>query len=216
MSHELRTPLNAILGFAQLLGLDEKNDIKKQNINEIINGGNHLLELINEILDLSKIESGNVELTIESHSLNKIINNVLSLIKPLADKHAIQIEDKISSSPDINIMVDEIRFKQVLLNLLSNAIKYNSENGEVLIDYSLTEGNMLHLSITDTGEGLTPEQQSQLFKPFERVGAENSNIEGTGLGLVISKDLIELMGGTIKAESAVGKGSCFWLYVPLS
>lgn len=216
MSHELRTPLNAILGFSQLIEMDEKDDTKKENIQEVINGGNHLLTLINEILDLSKIESGNVELTIESHSLNKIINYILNMIQPLADKHAIQIDDKISSLPDINITVDEMRFKQVVLNLLSNAVKYNSENGEVIIDCSQTEGNMLHLSVTDTGEGLTPEQQSHLFKPFERIRAENSHIEGTGLGLVISKDLINLMGGTIGVESEVGKGSRFWIQVPLS
>ena len=216
MSHELRTPLHVILGFSQLIEMQARDDITKKNSQEIIHAGNHLLELINEILDLSKIESGNVELTIENHCFNKIINYTLAMIKPLADKHAIQIDDKISSLPDINITVDEMRFKQVLLNMLSNAIKYNSENGKVIIDCSLTEGNMLHLSVTDTGEGLTPEQQSHLFKPFERVGAEGSHIEGTGLGLVISKDLIELMGGTIGAESEVGKGSRFWIQVPLS
>ena len=216
MSHELRTPLNAILGFSQLLEMDEEDDIKKKNIGEIIDAGEHLLKLITEILDLSKIESGNAELTIKSYSLNKIVNNTLSMIKPLADKHAIQIDNKISSLPNINnITVDEMRFKQVLLNILSNAIKYNSENGKVIINSS-TDNNMLRLSVTDTGKGLTPEQQNHLFKPFERVGAEGSHIEGTGLGLVISRDLIELMGGAIGVESEVGKGSCFWIQVPLS
>ena len=216
MSHELRTPLNAILGFSQLLEMDEEDDIKKKNIGEIIDAGEHLLKLITEILDLSKIESGNAELTIKSYSLNKIVNNTLSMIKPLADEYAIQIDNKISSLPNINnITVDEMRFKQVLLNILSNAIKYNSENGKVIINSS-TDNNMLRLSVTDTGKGLTPEQQNHLFKPFERVGAEGSHIEGTGLGLVISKDLIELMGGAIGVESEVGKGSCFWIQVPLS
>ena len=215
MSHELRTPLNAILGFAQLITLDEKDSLKKQNINEIINAGDHLLKLINEVLDLSKIESGNVKLNIGSHSFKKIFNNALVMIGPLADNdnHAIQI---MSSLPDINVTVDEVRFKQVLLNILSNAIKYNSENGKVVIDCSTTDEKMLLISVTDSGKGLTPEQQSNLFTPFERLGAENSHIEGTGLGLVISKELIELMGGKMGVESVVGKGSRFWIQVPIA
>jgi signal transduction histidine kinase len=216
MSHELRTPLNAILGFSQLLELDEKDKEKKKNIQEIIDGGNHLLELVNEMLELTKIESGNVELSIGNHSLHKILNSSLTMIKPLADKHAIQIDDKVSSLPDINISIDEMRFKQVLLNLLSNAIKYNSEKGKVTIDCSSNDKNMLCLSITDTGKGFTAEQFSLLFEPFERFSAANSNIEGTGLGLVIAKDLIDLMGGTINVESEVGKGSSFIIYIPLS
>ena len=216
MSHELRTPLNAVLGFSQLLEMGEKDEQKKQNIHEIIGGGNHLLELINQILDLAKIESGNVELSIENHSLNIILNYALVMIQPFADKHSIKIDDKVSSLPDTNINVDELRFKQVLLNLLSNAIKYNSEKGTVTIDCSSNDNNMLCLSIIDTGKGLTPEQRSNLFVPFERFGAANSHIEGTGLGLVITKDLIELMGGTISVDSEVGKGSRFIIQVPLS
>ena len=214
MSHEFRTPLNAILGFSQILEMDAKDEKTRDNSQEIINAGNHLLSLINEILDLSKIESGNIELSIEKCYLNEIINDALSLIHPLAEKHSIQINNKVSAS--LNINVDEMRFKQVLLNILSNAIKYNSENGKVIIDCSSNAKNMLYISISDTGDGLTPEQLSILFEPFERLGAENSNIEGTGLGLKISKDLVELMGGTITVESTVGKGSCFYVEVPLS
>ena len=216
MSHELRTPLNAILGFSEILQLDEKDEEKRKYIQEIIGGGNHLLELINQILDLAKIESGHVDLSIKEHSLNKIINFSLSMIKPLADKNDIQIENKTSSLPDKNISIDEMRFKQVLLNILSNAIKYNSESGTVTIDYSSNDNNMLSLSISDTGKGFTSEQLTHLFEPFERFGAENSHIEGTGLGLVIAKDLIELMGGTITVESEIGKGSRFMIYIPLS
>jgi len=216
MSHELRTPLNAILGFSQLIEMDAKKEIVRENAQEIINGGNHLLELINEVLDLSKIESGNVEFFIQSHSLNENLNYALCMIKPLVDKNSIQIIDNVSSLPDIDINVDERRFKQVLLNILSNAIKYNSENGKVTIDCSLNDENMLCLSIVDSGEGLTPEQHDSLFKPFDRAGAENSHIEGTGLGLVISRGYIEKMGGQLTVESVVGKGSCFWIKVPLS
>ena len=216
MSHELRTPLNAVLGFAQLLEMDEKDETKKKNIQEIIVGGNHLLVLVNEVLDLVKIESGSVELSTRNHSLHKVIDESLSMIKPLADKHTIQIDDKLSSLPDINIRVDEMRFKQVLLNILSNAIKYNSDKGAVTIDGSSTDENMFNLSITDTGNGFTAEQLSHLFEPFERFGAANSNIEGAGLGLVIAKDLLELMDGTITVESEFGKGSQFIIKVPLT
>ena len=216
MSHELRTPLNAILGFSQILEFNEKNEDKIKNIQEVILAGNHLLELINEILDLSKIESGNVDLSIENHSLNTILNYCLSMIKPFADKHAIQIDNKVSALPDININVDEMRFKQILLNLLSNAIKYNSKKGKVTIDYSSDNKDMLGISIADTGKGFTNKQLSHLFEPFERFGADNSHIEGTGLGLVITKDLIELMGGTIAVESEVEKGSRFIIHIPLS
>ena len=188
MSHELRTPLNTILGFGQVLELDANklNESQNKNIRYILDAGHHLLNLINEVLDLAKIESGKIELSIEKCGLNEILNNSLTLINPITEKYSIQIDNKVSTS--FNINVDEMRFKQVLLNILSNAIKYNSENGKVIIDSS-TDNNMLCLSITDTGEGLTAEQLNKLFEPFERLGAEDSNIEGAGLGLKISKEL---------------------------
>ena len=216
MSHELRTPLNVIIGFSQLLETDAKDGLAKEYIHEILGSSNHLLALINEVLDLSRIESGKMELSIHSYNLNKLLGNCLSMIKPVADKSSIQLEDKVSALPDISINVDEKRFKQVLLNILSNAIKYNSENGKVIIDCSPTGENMLCLSITDTGNGLTPDQQRHLFKPFDRIGADHSNIEGTGLGLLISRELIESMGGSIGVESETGKGSRFWVQIPLS
>lgn len=213
MSHELRTPLNAILGFAQLIEIMSREEITRDNSQEIINAGNHLLNLIEEILDLSKIESGNIDISLEKCCLDKILNNTVALITPLAEKKSIQIDNRVSTS--FNINVDKMRFKQVLLNILSNAIKYNSENGKVIIDSS-TENNMLCLSITDTGKGFTAEQLSHLFEPFERFGAVNSNIEGAGLGLLIANDLIVLMGGTITVESTYGKGSCFVIQIPIS
>ena len=216
MSHEVRTPLNAILGFSQLIEMNTKEEITKRNCQEIIDGGNHLLQLINEVLDLSKIESGKVDLSIKSHCFNNIFNGTMSMIQPIADKYSIQICNKVSPSSDININVDGTQFKQVLLNILSNAIKYNSKNGKVIIDYSLNDEKMLCLSVTDSGEGLTAEQQINIFLPFDRAGRENSNIEGTGLGLAISKSLIEKMGGKITVESQIGNGSCFLVQVPLS
>ncbi|MDH5602072.1 MAG: PAS domain S-box protein [Gammaproteobacteria bacterium] len=215
MSHELRTPLNAILGFSQLIELDSKEDFASEYAKEIIKGGELLLALTNDVLDLSKIESGNVDLSIESLSLNNILGEVLSLVHPLSSKRDIKINNKVSSCDDVEINVDEIRFKQVLLNVLSNAIKYNHQNGIVTIEYVIND-SMLHLSVADTGKGLTPEQQVNIFEPFERAGAEKSNIEGTGLGLVITKNLLEHMNGNITVESKPGKGSCFCIIVPLA
>ena len=216
MSHELRTPLNAILGYSQLIEVDARDDETQNNTQEIIKAGKHLLLLINQILDLSKIESGTIVLSIESHCLNYILNNVLSLIKPIADKHEIQLINNVGSCADIDINVDEIKFTQVLLNILSNAIKYNSEKGNVIIDCSTNDEKVLNLSMTDSGSGLTSEQLLNIFQPFYRAGAENSNIQGTGLGLSISKSLIEQMGGKITVTSDIGKGSCFLVQVPLS
>ena len=216
MSHELRTPMNSVLGFSQLLLLKATDEQEKQNINEIINAGNHLLELINQVLDLAKIESGITYLSFDNHNLNDLLNESLSTIMPIADELSIVIDNNVDLPLNIKINVDKARFKQILLNLLSNAIKYNSENGKVTIDCSFNDNNMVRLSFSDTGKGMTSIQKSHLFQSFDRAGAENSNIVGTGLGLVITKDLIEHMNGTIGFESEVGEGSRFWIQIPFS
>ncbi len=216
MSHELRTPMNAILGFSHLLEMKADDEVMKHYIHEIISAGNNLLELINQVLDLSKIQTGMMVLSINRYNLSDLLNESLLIIQPMIDKYSIEIDNKIDSSPAYTINVDKARFRQILINLLSNAIKYNHENGKVIIDCMQTDENMLCLSVSDTGKGLTAEQQSHLFKPFDRAGAENSNIAGAGLGLVISKDLIEKMNGTIGFESESGKGSRFWIQLPLS
>ena len=216
MSHELRTPLNAILGFSQLIELDSKDENIKSNAQEIIDGGHHLLALINDVLDLSKIESGTIKMSVKNHSFNDIFNQALSLIQPTADKHEVQIINNAVSCGDIEINVDERQFKQVVLNVLSNAIKYNNKKGSINIDCSTDDAKFLNLSITDSGKGLTAQQLIAIFQPFNRAGAENSSVEGTGLGLAISKSLIEQMGGKITATSEIGNGSCFLIQVPLS
>jgi len=216
MSHELRTPLNAILGFSQLIELDSKDENIKSNAQEIIDGGHHLLALINDVLDLSKIESGTIKMSVKSHSFNDILNQALSLIQPTADKHEVQIINNAVSCGDIEINVDERQFKQVVLNVLSNAIKYNNKKGSINIDCSTDDAKFLNLSITDSGKGLTAQQLIAIFQPFNRAGAENTSVEGTGLGLAISKSLIEQMGGKITATSEIGNGSCFLIQVPLS
>jgi len=215
MSHELRTPLNAVLGFAQLLNMELQNEKYKKYVEEIVNAGNHLLELINDVLDLSKIEAGKLQCTLEDYNLNKMINESISFIEPLAAKHSIQIINNISSMSNYTLHVDNTRFKQVMLNFLSNAVKYNGDKGTVTLSCNVIDNNQLRINVSDTGNGLTEKEQQLLFKPFERIG-EYKGIDGTGIGLTISKHLIELMNGNIGVESEIGKGSNFWIQIPLS
>ena len=216
MSHEIRTPMNAIIGFTQLLGMDTKNERQQSYVEEISNAGEHLLGLINEILDLAQIESGKLVLVISNYNLKDIIESCLNIIKPAADNRSIQIEDRISVLPGIDIKVDEVRFKQVVLNLLSNAVKYNKEKGKLIVECAQGNDHMLTLTIADTGIGIPPEQQSHLFNPFDRAGQENYNIPGSGLGLVIAKNIIESMNGSIGFESTINEGSRFWIKIPLA
>ncbi len=220
MSHELRTPMNAIIGFSQLLQMDSSlDDSQLDSVNEIIKAGEHLLKLINEVLDLSKIEAGHIDLSIDSVDLKEVVAESLYLIEAMAVKRDISIElirngevIKQDNMPDKCLMVraDYTRLKQVLLNLLSNAVKYNSDHGKLTISCDLLTNNNVRISVSDTGNGLTEEQQNLLFKPFERLGMEVSNIDGTGIGLVISSNIVQLMGSTIEVESEPGKGSTFW------
>lgn len=216
MSHEMRTPLNAILGFSQLIEFDAKDDDIRNNTREIIRSSKHLLELIEGLLDISQIESGNLVLNIASYSLKEILDFCLAMVKPSAEEKSVQINNQVDERPDIKIEVDNKLFKQVLLNVISNAIKYNIQNGSVIIDYSLENNKMLCLSVTDTGKGIEIHNYDKLFDYFDRAGQECSNIAGTGLGLAISKNLIEKMNGTIEFESTVNEGSRFWIKVPVS
>jgi len=218
MSHELRTPMNAILGFSQLLSMDDLTEDQMSSVDEIINGGDHLLSLIDDILNLSQIESGNVNLSIESVNIQRIIQECLSLIQPIAEKYQVTLKNNTNDNNNnihTTVLADQTRIKQVILNLLSNACKYNKEDGEVIIHYSNTKNNRLKLTIQDTGQGISAENQLELFKPFNRLGLENSNIQGTGIGLTITKQLIELMNGTLGLESIIDQGSQFWIELPL-
>jgi signal transduction histidine kinase len=209
MSHELRTPLNAILGYAQLLevGTPPLTETQHKRIKPIINAGWYLLELINEILDLDAIESGNLGLLPESLSLQDILLECQSLVQTQAEQEDIQL-NFIQCDSSWTIYADKTRIKQLLLNLLSNAIKYNREHGSVTVQCIQTS-EYLHICIKDNGEGLTAEQLAELFKPFNRLGQELSDKQGTGIGLVVTKALVEKMGGTISVESTVGVGSEF-------
>jgi PAS domain S-box-containing protein len=216
MSHELRSPLNAILGFAQLISSDSPPPTASQtaSIDQILHAGWYLLQLINEILDLAQIESGKLALSREPTALAEVMLECRAMIEPQAQKRGITMTFPQFDLPDF-VDADRTRLKQVLINLLSNAIKYNQANGTVVVDCtSLTqEGRSparIRISVTDTGAGLPPDMLMQLFQPFNRLGQERSTEEGTGIGLVMSKRLVELMGGVIGVESTVGLGSVFW------
>jgi len=218
MSHELRTPLNAILGFSQLMEYDKKTPLsesQKEGVGIIKQSGEHLLDLINELLDLSKIESGTLQIDHEMVEPRGIIDECLGLVQMQAKTADIEIKDETQGRALPAVMGDGLRVKQVLLNFLSNAIKYNSENGQIVIRYA-TEREMVKFSISDTGNGLSPEQLKNLFQPYARLGAEDTAIEGTGLGLTITKRLVELMNGAVGVESVQGKGSTFWVALPVA
>jgi signal transduction histidine kinase len=214
MSHELRTPMNAVLGFAQLLEMDDLTEDQKENVTEIINAGHHLLHLIDEILELAAIESGKLELNIASFDLSNCIKHCISLTRLCAEKRGITIKDQISNTQKIKLIADKMRFKQVLLNLISNAIKYNHENGDIILSYELVENSHIKINVNDTGKGLNAEQMNLLFHSFERLGIRNEEIQGTGIGLCISKQLVEAMQGQLLVSSKEGEGSCFSVVLP--
>lgn len=217
MSHELRTPLGAILGFAQLLesGVPEPSSLQKRSIDQILKAGWYLLELINEILDLAQIESGRLSMSLEPVSLAEILYECEAMIEPQAKKRGISVAFSRFESP-VFIKADRTRVKQVLINLLSNAIKYNREGGMVFVESTLNSKDSIRVTVRDTGKGLAPEQVAQLFQPFNRLGQEAGAEQGTGIGLVVSKRLVEWMGGVIGVESEVGKGSMFWVELNLT
>jgi len=212
MSHELRSPLNAILGFAQLMdsGLPLPTPNQKDSIGQILQSGWYLLELINEILDLAQIESGKLPLSQEAVSLDEVLSDCQAMIEPQARKGGIRVG---FPKPEHALFVsaDRTRVKQIFVNLLSNAIKYNRVGGSVEVTCRACPGERVRVSFQDTGEGLAPAKLAQLFQPFNRLGQEEGVEEGTGIGLVVSKQLAELMGGSIGVDSTVGVGSVFWV-----
>ncbi|NHZ79789.1 PAS domain S-box protein [Massilia sp. CCM 8695] len=212
MSHELRTPLNGVLGFAQLMASDDPPPTVKQqrSINQILKGGWYLLRLINEILDLAQIESGKISMSTEPMSLSDVLDDCYELVGPQAAARGIFLLFPTPGTP-FYIHADRVRVKQVLINLLSNAIKYNSAEGSVHVACSARADGMVRVCVTDTGAGLGREQLAQLFQPFNRLGQESGAEEGTGIGLVVTKQLVELMGGSIGVESEPGSGSRFWV-----
>jgi len=214
MSHELRTPMNAILGFGQLMEYDDMlPDDAKDSTQEILKAGNHLLRLINEVLDLSRVESGHIEMSLEPVEVDLVVEESLNLMATLAGKRNIQLSYK--GLAGAVVRADRTRLKQVLLNLLSNAIKYNHEGGSVKLEISDAGNDQLRIQVMDTGPGIPNESLEDLFQPFNRLGTENSAIEGTGIGLTLTRRIVELMGGVVDVHSEVGVGSCFWVDLPL-
>ncbi|MFA9275200.1 MAG: PAS domain-containing protein [Candidatus Aquirickettsiella gammari] len=213
MSHELRTPMNAIIGFAQMLEYDSSlNPDQLENVDEILKGGRHLLALINEVLDLSKIEAGRVDLSLESVVLTDLAEDCRSMIMPLANERRLMFDMDISQGAAVR--ADRFRLKQALLNLLSNAVKYNSEAGSIRLSAHPVEGARLRITVADTGAGIPAERIAELFLPFNRLDAQYGEVEGTGIGLTITRQLVELMGGTVGVDSQVGVGTTFWIELP--
>ena len=211
MSHELRTPLNAILGFGQLLERQNPTETQRTRVGHIINAGRHLLNLINEVLDISRVETGNLQLSLEPVCVADALEEALSLMRPLAAERGIELLT--SPPPDQNyyVMADWQRFKQVLLNLLTNAVKYTPLDGKVTISFSETGAGAVRIVVTDTGAGISPEKLARLFTPFDRLGAEQTEVEGTGLGLALCQRLMQAMHGSIGVNSTLGQGSTFWV-----
>lgn len=197
MSHELRTPMNAILGFAQILELDDLTDDQADSVSHIRRAGQHLLQLINEVLDISRIEAGAASISLEPVSVSEVAHEVRLLLKPIADQRRITVDVRLGESDPAYVTADRQRLLQVVLNLASNAVKFNRDDGNVLLTCSSLSDGKVRISVVDTGKGIAPERTPQLFVPFERLGAEHSQVEGTGLGLALSKRLVEAMGGTI-------------------
>ena len=217
MSHELRTPMNAILGFAQLLELGTLDVKQEKAVHHILNGGKHLLNLINEVLEISRIEAGKISISVESVKLNNVFKDVVETLTPTAKAYGITLINELENKEEIFIKADKQRIKQVLINLINNGIKYNSQSGWVKLsaaEYIQEDKSFIRIKIADNGPGIDPAKISKLFTPFERLGAENSAVEGTGLGLSVVKQYTSLMGGICGVESKLNEGSIFWIELP--
>ncbi len=215
MSHELRTPLNAVLGFAQILELDELAAEQQEAVAQILKGGRHLLGLINEMLDIAQVESGRLPLSPEPVLVSELAGEVLDLVRPLAAERSIHLlGGQIAECTDF-AFADQQRIKQIMLNLLSNAIKYNRTGGSVAVSCDRVHEGWLRITVTDTGPGIPADRIERLFTPFERLGAERTGVEGSGIGLALSRHLAEAMGGHLGVDSEVGRGSTFWVELPL-
>jgi CheY-like chemotaxis protein len=212
MSHELRTPLNAIIGFGQLLELEELEPRLQEDVDHILRGGRHLLSLINEVLDIARVESGGMTLSIESTQIVDLVKETLALVTPLARQRDISLNIQPPASVEaLVVKADQNRLRQVLLNVLSNAIKYNRAGGRVDVSFELGDDGRVRTAVADTGVGIPLHEMAKLFEPFERLGAERTEVDGTGLGLTLSKGLMEAMGGTIEVVSEPDSGTTFVL-----
>jgi PAS domain S-box-containing protein len=214
MSHELRTPLHAILGFGELLDRGDPTPEQHEQLEQIMKAGRHLLELINEVLDLSRIDDGALRLSLEPVDVGELVTETLEMLEPVAATSSVNLAAPRFDRPGVHVLADRQRLKQALLNLLSNAVKYNREGGEVRVAGTSGAAPLARIEVADTGLGIAAGDLARAFSAFERLGAETTDVEGTGLGLALTKRLIEAMGGTIGVESEVGRGTTFWLDLP--
>lgn len=210
MSHDLRTPLNAVLGFAQLLDMDNLSADQRESVSQILEAGRHLLDLMNEVLDISRVESGNLSLSPEPVAVAEIIDQVVKLMRPLGARRRIDVQALPTAAEDRHVRADRQRLNQILLNLMSNAVKYNRDGGRVTVSCEDRDARV-RISVSDTGAGIRPEKLALLFTPFERLGADQKGVEGTGLGLALSRGLAEAMGGKLGVNSEIDRGSTFWI-----
>jgi signal transduction histidine kinase/ActR/RegA family two-component response regulator len=215
MSHELRTPLNAVLGFGQLLELDDLTPDQEENVSQITKGGAHLLDLINEILDISKIESGHMSMSPEAVLVGDVVEAAIGLLRPLAEERTVHLIGGTDHGCEHYVFADRQRLQQILLNLIGNGIKYNRQSGSVSISCFQPSRGTLRIQVTDTGPGIPSDQHHLLFSPFERLGAEQTSVPGSGVGLALSRGLAEAMGGHLDIESTSGRGSTFWVELPI-
>ncbi|GEM_PF-2178014 len=220
MSHELRTPLNAVLGFSQLLGENiggqALNDKQHDYVQQIMNAGEHLVALIDEVVDLTRVETGNLPISIQEVGLDEMFEECMALVKPLAAKRSVVLSSAISVPEPALVSADRTRLKQILTNLLSNAVKYNTEGGSVKLHAEAGRSGFFRLSVVDDGIGIAADQIEEIFKPFTRLQDERSETEGTGIGLAITRSLVELMNGSIGVTSEPQKGSTFWVELPIA
>jgi CheY-like chemotaxis protein/two-component sensor histidine kinase len=214
MSHELRTPLNAILGFGQLLERQNPSAQQRGRVAHIMSAGRHLLNLINEVLDISRIEAGHLQLSVEPVAVAEVLDEALDLMRPLAADRSMQISVDAHPKEGIHILADRQRLKQVLLNLLTNAVKYTPAGGRIDVSVQQRGADKTRIVVTDTGAGIPKEKLARLFTPFDRLGLEQSGVEGTGLGLALCQRLMHAMAGEIGVTSTAGKGSAFWIELP--
>ena len=214
MSHELRTPLNAILGFGQLLERQNPTAQQQGRVDHIMSAGRHLLNLINEVLDISRIEAGHLQLSVEAVFISEVLEEALGLMRPLAADRSMKLAIDASLKEDVYVLADQQRLKQVLLNLLTNAVKYTPAGGRISVSLDRSDPTKTRLLVTDNGQGIGDDKVARLFTPFDRLGAEQSGVEGTGLGLALCQRLMHAMGGEIGVNSNLGEGSTFWIELP--